>query len=190
MQQIHSRLPSLVLETPRLWLKELNPAIMDEVFTTFSDEEIMQFMGLGSEEELALEKHKVEEGLTMYRISFRHFLMIEKISGDVIGRIGYRLWHVPHSRAEIGYGISRDENKGKGYMTEAIKVVVKHGFEDMQLNRIEAFIGSRNEASIALVTRLGFMREGLMREHYCKNEVIENSLCFSLLKREYDAKNR
>ena len=188
MQQIHTNLPSGVLETPRMWLKELNPALMTTLFTSFSDEAIMQFLGLHLTEDLELEKHKFSEGLTMFSISFRHFLMIEKNTGNVIGRIGYRWWHVPHSRAELGYAIYKEENKGKGYMKEAIKAVVDHGFNTMGLNRVEAFIGTRNQPSIKLVEGLGFSREGLLREHYCNKGVIEDSLCYSLLKREYEAK--
>jgi ribosomal-protein-alanine N-acetyltransferase len=188
MQAIHTNLPGAVVATARLQLKELTPETLSTIITTYSDEGIMQCLGLVTNDELALEKHKFAQGLTMYRISFKHFLIIESTTGNVIGRIGYHWWHVPHSRAEIGYALAADEHKGKGYMTEAIRAVVAYGFNVMGLNRIEAFIGSRNEPSLRLVQRLGFTREGLMREHYCKNEVIEDSVCFSLLKREFVSK--
>lgn len=185
MLPIHTNLPTTVLDTPRLWLKEINPETNKLIFTRFSDAEIMQFFGHTTHEGLALEKSKFAQGLTMYRISFRVFLIIEKASSRVLGRIGYHWWHVPHSRAEIGYALLLEADKGKGYMTEAIKAVVAYGFDVMGLNRIEAFIGSGNVPSLAMVKRLGFVQEGVIREHYCKGNTIEDSICFSLLKREY-----
>ena len=111
--------------------------------------------------------------------------MLEKTNGNIIGSCGFHTWYVLHYRAEIGYAISEEENKRKGYMKEAIKAVINYGFEHMKLNRIEAFIGPANEASIKLVTGLGFTREGLLRGHYCKNGGIQDSAVYGLLREEY-----
>ncbi len=187
MQAIHTTLPSTIVETPRLLLKELTPELITKLYTTFSNEDIMQFLGLQTIAELETERNKFTQGLTMYRISFKHFLMLEKNSGNIIGRIGFHWWHVPHSRAEIGYAMFGNEHKQKGYMTEAIMAVVAFGFNNMNLNRIEAFIGSHNIASQRLVERQGFTKEGLLRAHYCNNGIIEDSLCYSLLRSEFKA---
>ncbi len=188
MQAIHTQLPSTILETPRLLLKELTPELMTILYTSFSDPDIMQFLGLQKQEELETERDKFVQGLTMFSISFKNFLMIEKGTDKVIGRIGYRWWHVPHSRAELGYGMYGEENKQQGYMTEAINAIVQFGFTAMNLNRIEAFTGSRNIASQRLLERLGFTKEGLLREHYCNKGTIEDSICYSLLRSEFTLK--
>jgi ribosomal-protein-alanine N-acetyltransferase len=70
-------------------------------------------------------------------------------------------------------------------MKEAVAPVIRYGFEQMQLNRIEAFIGSANEASQRLVKALGFREEGLLRKHYIKDGIAEDSLVFGLLRSEY-----
>ena len=135
--------------------------------------------------ELEIELGKFRKGLTMHNRSFRNFLLIDKDGGNVIGKCGFHTWYPDHSRAEIGYNMINDEVKGKGYMKEAMRPILNYGFETMKLNRIEAFIGRRNEASQRLVKGCGFVEEGVMREHYCKNGVIEDSVCFSLLRREF-----
>ena len=49
---------------------------------------------------------------------------------------------------------------GRGYMTEAIRLMLRYAFRDLKLHRIEANIQPENVASIALVRRAGFRREG------------------------------
>ena len=49
---------------------------------------------------------------------------------------------------------------GKGYMTEALKLAIKHCFQNLKLHRVEANIQPENERSIRLVTRCGFKKEG------------------------------
>ena len=56
----------------------------------------------------------------------------------------------------------------------------------MGLNRIEAFVSPANEPSLRLLRGFGFAEEGRLRGHYCKNGMIEDSLCFGLLRNEWN----
>jgi [ribosomal protein S5]-alanine N-acetyltransferase len=174
-----------ILETERMWLKELTPELMDELFTGHSDAEVMDFLGLKTDEELATAKSNWQKGLTMYRISFRSFVMAEKPSGRIIGKLGFHTWHLEHQRAEVGYAVHEDTDKNRGFMKEALKAVIRYGFEEMQLNRIEASVGTQNEPSLKLMKHFGFTMEGIMRSHYYRNGKMEDSAWFSLLKTEY-----
>ena len=91
-----------------------------------------------------------------------------------------------HERAEIGYGLFGDEYKRQGLMSEAILPIIEYGFIEMKLNRIEAFIGPENIASIKLINKLNFVKEGQLREHYCENNRVEDSIVYSLLRKEYE----
>lgn len=174
-----------IIETPRLLLRRLTIKEYKDLFEHYSREDTMTFLGLKSEEEYAEAKRKYEGGMFTYRTSFVFFQLIEKSSSRVIGDCCFHTWYVPHARAEIGYSIKEDKDKNKGYMKEAILAVVDYGFEVMKLNRIEAFISPVNIPSQKLVIGLGFKQEGLLREHYCKDGKLDDSMIFGLLKSEY-----
>lgn len=84
-------------------------------------------------------------------------------------------------RAEIGFGLHRPF-WGNGYMSEAARAVVDCGFEWLQLHRIEAEIDPRNTASAKLLERLGFVREGLLRERWIIDGEISDGAIYGLLR--------
>ncbi|RYD54709.1 MAG: N-acetyltransferase [Sphingobacteriales bacterium] len=184
--QLPAHIPQIILQTKRLILKEVNQEIIDYVFTQWNDEDIMRYMGLLTVEQLAVDKEKQQGGYTTYRIKLKGFLFILKETNEVIGAAHYHTWQPLHSKAEIGYAIYIEEYKNKGYMKEGVKAMLDFGFTEMGLNRVEALIGSTNEPSLKLVKSFGFVQEGIMRDHYCKDGVVQDSICFSLLKREYN----
>lgn len=174
------------LHTTRLELKLLTPELWSTLMSVASDNEIMSTLAL-TPQLLELEKAKHKSGMTTHFISFRNFLLIDKQVGITIGKCGFHTWQARHSRAEIGYGIDMESFKRKGLMKEALKAILHYGFGEMGLNRVEAFIGPGNIASASLVEGLGFIKEGLLRGHYCKDGDIQDSACYGLLKPEYEA---
>jgi ribosomal-protein-alanine N-acetyltransferase len=63
-------------------------------------------------------------------------------------------------------------------MPEAMKVVLEHGFVKMKLHRIEALVGTQNVASIKLLEKFGFTKEGVLKEHFLINDVYEDSIVY------------
>ena len=66
--------------------------------------------------------------------------------------------------AYLGY-YAGEPYAGRGYMTEAIGLLLRHAFRSLKLHRVEANIQPGNLASIALVRRAGFVREGYSRRY-------------------------
>jgi ribosomal-protein-alanine N-acetyltransferase len=149
----------------------------------------MEIFGHSSLEQLETEHKRHSKGMTTFNMSFLFFQLIEKESGSPIGWCGYHTWMTFHRRAEIFYTLNDDAHKRKGYMTEALKEVIRYGFEEMDLNRIEAIAATYNEPSLKLIHNSGFVKEGLMREHYNVDGILEDDSLFSLLRSEYRAKN-
>ena len=176
-----------ILETERLWLKELTPELHKEVLFNYPDDEVMSFLGIATPEALEVERKNCLIGYTTYRISFRRFLLVEKLSGKTIGMGGFHNWYAMHNRAELGYAMIDNDAKNKGYMTEAVRAMVDYGFDKLNLQRIEAYVGSANIPSLKIVTGLGMIKEGLLRSHFYRDGVYEDSVCFGLLKSEYVA---
>jgi len=179
-----------ILETERLLLKELNQEIIYNLFTYYTDEEIMDFMGLHTENEFELERMKFEGGRTTYRTSFKTFLIVDKVSNKPIGKIGFHNWYIHHFRSEFGYNISDDFFLRKGYMTEAAKALVEYGFRIMGLNRIEAFTATDNIPSRKMLENLGFKQEGVLKEHYFTDNRMQDSVCYALLLKEYNRQEK
>lgn len=104
------------------------------------------------------------------------------IKGDsrLIGIIGHYRIKPEHYRAEIGYMVL-PEYHGKGLATEAVKVVVKYGFEVMKLHSIEAVIDPDNLASARVLEKNGFVKEAHLKENEFFNGQFLDSVIYSLL---------
>ena len=87
-------------------------------------------------------------------------------------------------RADIGYVLAR-EHWGQGFMREALTAAVDYAFGSMGLRRLEADTDPRNAASVRALERLGFAREGLMRERWQVGDEISDTLFMGLLAREW-----
>ena len=89
----------------------------------------------------------------------RGFVICE-IGGPIVGVINLsQIFHGPLKSAYLGYGLFADFT-GRGYATDAVRLMVRYAFNELKLHRIEANIQPNNTASIKLVARLGFSKEG------------------------------
>ncbi len=170
-----------IFSTDRLLLRLINPDIYNQVMGTYNDEVIKKYFGFTNTIELEQEKARYRQGITMSGRSFLYFHLLEKSTSAVMGWCGYHTWMLQHRRAEIGYVLNEDRYKGQGYMKEALPFIVRYGFETMRLHRIEALVSPENKPSLRLLKKLGFQQEGHLRDHYMKNNKLEDSLIFSLL---------
>ncbi|RYZ47651.1 MAG: N-acetyltransferase, partial [Sphingobacteriales bacterium] len=152
------------IETPRLLIRMVTVEEHRAVFTQYEQTDAMAFMDYDTEEQYLQEKKKVDGGMTTHRTSVLYFHLIEKQSARIVGEFAYHNWYPGHSRSEIGYAMRADVYKNQGYMKEAMLPILDYGFNQMKLNRIEAFISPKNEPSLKLVKRYGFVEEGLLRE--------------------------
>ncbi|MFT3794302.1 GNAT family N-acetyltransferase [Flavobacterium sp.] len=173
-----------IITTDRLYLRKLTDETFEALLKNASDEIVVQILAIRPED-LGKERAKAKKGFGTFNKSLLIFQLIDKQSDAVIGWCGYHTWYRDHNRAEIGYGMSNEAVKAKGFMTEALAKIIDYGFAEMQLNRIEAMISPENVPSLKLVEKFGFTREGHLRSHYFKDGKYEDSLVFSLLKTEY-----
>lgn len=89
-------------------------------------------------------------------------------------------------QCELGYAIDPDES-GQGYATEAADLALKHAFDGMGIHRVHAKVVEGNDASMRVLEKLGFEREGVLREaHYNQYGDYEDWHLFGLLESEWD----
>lgn len=173
------------IETKNLLLKGLSPNDMKSIFENHSKAEIKNLLGHRSEEDFLKEESKYKNGYSSYNRSFKLFLIIDKSSNTIIGRCGIHNWNVEHKRAEIGYVMEEESYKRKVLMTEALGAIIEYGFTKLNLNRIEALVGIGNTASLRLMEKYNFVKEGVLRQHYFTAGKFEDSVMFSKLCDEY-----
>ena len=108
----------------------------------------------------------------------------------LVGGCGFHEWNHAWRSAEIGYNLDPGSG-GRGVMTEALTAILDFGFTRMGLNRVQATIMPRNERSLGLVERLGFVREGIMREHGTdENGEFVDDVLLALLRRAWRVSDR
>ena len=173
------------IHTERLTLRKLTPEILAFIYENYEKEEIKIMLGLDTDEDYTRDRNKSLGGYTTYRSTMIQFKIVDNESGLVIGAAGFHNWYAEHSRAELGYIITKEEFKNKGIMTEAVSAILEYGFTTMNLERVEAYTSPSNEPSIKLLKKFNFTQEGYMRKRYFYDGKFEDSPVFGLLKEEY-----
>jgi ribosomal-protein-alanine N-acetyltransferase len=111
--------------------------------------------------------------------------IVIKESNELIGRFEICRF-IRQSMAEVAYSLAK-VHWNNGYMTEALRAVVKFGFETMELHRIQATAVPENEASIKILHKAGFITEGLLRKYNYGDE-FRDTYIMSILKEDYLSK--
>lgn len=169
------------LETERLYLSRVVDEDADEIFALRSNKEIMKYIPrpLVNNIEEALshiamidEKIDINEGI--------NWGIVLKENSKIIGIIGHYRIKPQNYRAEIGYMLL-PEYHGKGIISEAVKEVVKYGFEVMQLHSIEAIIDPENFASERVLQKNGFIKEAHLKENEYFDGKFLDTVIYSIL---------
>jgi RimJ/RimL family protein N-acetyltransferase len=154
----------------------------------FNDPEVMQYLSFylpmtEMTEEKFIENLANNPGTDVY-------FVIEAIENDgnkAIGSIGLNGIHPKDHFATFGIAIGEKEYWSKGYGTEAAKLIIKYGFEQLNLHRISSIVYDFNERSLRMHLSVGFKEEGRRREMAFKNGKYADVVVFGLLRKEWQA---
>jgi RimJ/RimL family protein N-acetyltransferase len=177
------QLPSL--NGSRLHLRWIERRDAPALFDIFSNREVMRYWSSPAWTEPSQAGVFIEDVHRLFREKSLFQWGVARQEDDlVIGTCTLADIDPQNRRAEIGFALHRD-SWGRGYMEEALRVLLRFSFSEMELHRIEADVDPRNEASIKLLERLGFHREGYLRERWLVNGEINDTVFFGLLRREW-----
>jgi len=175
------------LTTERLVLRELTMDDVDWYKSHFSISEIVTGSGFAAPADGDAAREEFERyilGPWNQGTGLRWGITLKKDS-RVIGSAGFYKWeNEPHRKAEMGYDLN-PTHWGKGIMTEALGAIISYGFDEMNLNRITIFVISENERSVKLARRLGFVKEGVIRESEFFDGRFIDDVMFSILKSDW-----
>jgi ribosomal-protein-alanine N-acetyltransferase len=173
------------LESERLRLRQLTTSDADFVFRHLSNPSVTEYL---MDEPPLAELSQAQEIIDFYRdpeSKTRNRWGIElKSDKQLIGTCGYHKWDKRYFRAEIGYDLN-PSFWGQHIMTEALGIVIKNGFEAMGLNRIGALVYIENVRSEKLLLKLGFQKEGILRDYFYLNGKFYDHSLMSLIKSDW-----
>jgi len=173
-----------ILETGRLILRQLTNDDLDFVFRHFSDPRVNEYL---LDEPPVASLAEAQAIIDFYQEpkanTYNRWGLVRKSDGRMIGTVGFHKWSKAHRRAEIGYDLSPGA-WGEGYMSEAVRAAIGHGFEHMALHRIDALVYTANDRSFRLLQKLGFRQEGLLRDYFTLNGVYYDHYLYALLATE------
>jgi len=177
------RLPTL--GDGRLALRWLDHGDVPALFDVFSDVEVMRYWStpplptLAAASDLLRSIHRgfQERSLFQWGIELRP-------EPGVVGTCTLYHLNAAHRRAEVGFALGR-HHWGRGIAGGAVTTLIEFAFGTLDLHRLEADADPRNERSLRLLERLGFRREGHLRDRYRVGGEIQDSVILGLLRREW-----
>jgi ribosomal-protein-alanine N-acetyltransferase len=174
-----------ILETKRLKLIEITHRHVEYLYEILSLEEVTRFYGT-NRFTLPVEASRLIDMFHKNLVDKRGIRWGIKLKENqrIIGTVGLNGLQLQNKRAEIGYELHPAYWR-KGFGEEAIKEVLRFCFNQLDLFRIGAVVYPENEASINLLLKLGFTKEGLLRGYIHQNDQFHDTYVLSLLKPEW-----
>lgn len=182
-----SYLPNYPIETERLLLRPFTRGDVDAVYAYRQRDDVARYLfdGPMSHESVA---EVVQLRVGQYEFvneGDKIFLAVEiRQTQQVVGEISLIVRDVPSRQAEIGY-IFHPEVHGRGYATEAARMLLQMGFEGIGMHRIYARCAVANTDSWRVMERLGMRREAHFREHSFVKGAWDEEFVYAILDAEW-----
>ena len=178
-------LPTPTLHTARLHLRPFVSADADDLFALHSNARVLRYWDsppwtepARAERFLATCEQIAAEG------SGARLVLARESDGTFLGWCGLTRYNPDYRSASLGYCLT-ESAWGHGYATEAARALLQWAFDNLDLNRVQAEADTRNAASARVLEKLGFLREGTLREDCVVNGEVSDSWVYGLIKREW-----
>ena len=180
---MHLRTPTL--QTSRLLLRPFAESDADAVYSLQSNARILRFWDSppwterSRADAFIVASRKMEDDGVGAR-----FAIETRVNSTFVGWCSMFRWNPVYRSLGIGYCFD-EPAWGKGYATEAVRAMLHWAYETLDLNRIEAELDTRNQASARVLEKLGFEREGIRREDCIVSGEVSDSWIYGLLRRDW-----
>lgn len=156
------------LRTSGFLLRKFEESDLENVFSGLSHPEVIRYYGVSfSTPEEALEQMKWYEELEGTGTG-RWWAICSADGSDFLGAAGFNNLNKIHRKAELGFWLL-PQYWNKGIIQETVPHVLQYGFKSMDLHRVEALVETGNSNSAKALLKLGFEREGVMKDCEIKN---------------------
>jgi RimJ/RimL family protein N-acetyltransferase len=115
-----------------------------------------------------------------------HMFMIKTLQDEhIIGEISLDGVQWQHGECFIGVGIGNREDWGQGYGTDAMRIILRYAFEELNLERVSLNVFSYNQRAIRVYEKLGFKHEGVLRESLHRDHQYSDMIYLGILRSEW-----
>ena len=182
-----------MLKGKKVLLRPVRRSDIQYFLKWFNDHDVIQYLSFYLPmTEMAEEKWIEDLGTNRTKAAF----VVEAIEGESgkpfdfaqgkpIGSIGLDNISLKDHNATFGIAIGDKDYWSKGFGTEAARLIINYGFEQLNLHRINSSVIGFNERSYRLHKRLGFTEEGRQREAIFKNGKFYDHVVLGILKEEW-----
>ncbi len=175
------------LETSRLILQYYQQRDAARIAQLANNKELAQVLGFPSPYEFKHAQEWIQMQPDLINRGIEYPLTIwTKDHPELIGTITIRIDRKNH-KGEIGYWLGR-EYWSKGYATEAVKEIMKFGFNEIMLNKVWASTLAKNIGSINVLLKVGMKKEGTLKQNRLLMGIYEDVDVFGLVRDEYEVK--
>ncbi|MDH3494421.1 MAG: GNAT family N-acetyltransferase [Acidobacteriota bacterium] len=176
-------LPSL--KGTRLKLESLKTDDAPQILAIFGDPEVMRYWGMPPLENTNDARRFIKETHEEFaRRDLFGWGIRWNETGKIVGTSTLLNLDRPNRRGEIGFAVAQ-ASWGKGIATEAVETLIGFAFNTLDLHRLEADVDPKNTASLRVLEKQGFVREGLLRERWYQMGEVQDTVFLGLLKREW-----
>jgi RimJ/RimL family protein N-acetyltransferase len=175
------------LHTARLRLRPFDDTDEDGLFALHSNPRVLRYWDAPPWSERVRAERFVTDCRRMEEQGTGVRLAVDRRSdGTFIGWCSLNRWNPEYRSGSLGYCFD-DSVWGRGYATEAARALLQWAFGALDLNRVQAETDTRNVASARVLEKLGFVREGTLREDCIVNGEVSDSWVYGLVRRDWQS---
>ncbi len=179
-----------VLHSERLRLTALNPSDAAIIAPWFERDEFARFYD--TYPAIPLSERDIAKTIDEYNEDDEKMMLGLRLIEDdrLVGLVGFTelLWS--NQVGTIFVGLGDPSLRGKGYASEAVRLVVDYSFSELNLHRLQLYVVDYNESAISLYEKLGFKREGIFREFGIRDGGRYNQYVYGILRDEWNARKK
>lgn len=168
-----------------IYIRILEESDLPLTVTWMNDPEISDIMGY-LPVKTAAEQLKWFQAMSSSNSSYV-FAVCDKSTNAQIGNVGLGNIDYINRHCMFNIFLAKSENRSKGNGTDATKLALDFAFNKLNMNKVYLRTSERFVEANRMYARLGFQKEGVMRQHYYTNGVYEDKIMYSILKSEYES---
>lgn len=174
------------LGAERVRLRRLALADAPGLHEAYADPGSMRFWDALPSRDIAETEARIRRSTSAEPSWYAAWAVLATRDDAFIGMVNYHARQSWNRRLAVGWILS-PRFEGRGYMTEAMHALLRHCFDGLGTHRVEAEIEPDNVRSVRLAERLGFRREGLLRDRLCVADEPRSIWMYALLQPEWNA---